>query len=240
VATCYSLGYVVAVFASRPWLKWLETTNVFTAFVVLAVLLALFSPIADPARISVADQVARLEAGAISPDQFDFAFLRFRSGRFGLDALERLKAKQDGKDATRIADRTRLALLSDRPADVQRQPPPPPITSQQRAARLKVIYPKGAALPETFLQQDWSTGPQRYLYPGCLTASVAPICEAMMVDLYGDGSRVVIVVGEGAAAPAAFKQSGNQWTLLGNLTNTGCKGVREALREGKFEIEPPD
>jgi hypothetical protein len=58
VAACYSFGYVVAVLPRRPWLKRLETTNIFTAFVVLAVLLALFSPIADPARISVADQVA--------------------------------------------------------------------------------------------------------------------------------------------------------------------------------------
>jgi hypothetical protein len=96
VAACYALGYAVAVLASHPWLKWLEVTNVFTAFVILGVLLALFSPIADPARISVADQVARLEAGKISLEQFDFAFLRFQSGRFGLDALERLKENQDG------------------------------------------------------------------------------------------------------------------------------------------------
>jgi hypothetical protein len=110
VAACYTFGYGLSVLASGPWLKWLEITNVFTAFVILAVILALFSPIADPARISVADQVARLEAGKVSPDAFDFAFLRFTSGRFGLDALKQLKDKQDGPDASRIAERTSTAL----------------------------------------------------------------------------------------------------------------------------------
>jgi hypothetical protein len=51
VAACYTFGYGLSVLASRPWLKWLEVTNVFTAFVILAVILALFSPIADPPPI---------------------------------------------------------------------------------------------------------------------------------------------------------------------------------------------
>jgi hypothetical protein len=234
VAACYALGYAIAVLANRPWLKWLEITNVSTAFVVLAVLLALFSPIADPARISVADQVARLEAGSISPDQFDFAFLRFQSGRFGLDALERLKTKQDGPNALRIADQARVALLWKNTSEARRKAPLP-ITPQQRAANITVIYPKGQFLPDAFLQQDWSAMPQRYRYPNCLTADVFAFCEAMMVDLDGDGGPEIILLGVGAEA-AAFKQSENQWILLGNITNTGCKGVRDALREGKFEI----
>jgi hypothetical protein len=39
----------------------------------------------------------------IAPDKFDFAFLRFRSGRFGREALDRLMAKQDGPNAELIA-----------------------------------------------------------------------------------------------------------------------------------------
>jgi hypothetical protein len=101
------------------------------------------------------------------------------------------------------------------------------------------VYPKGASLPENFLRQDWLTVQERYRYPSCLTASVAPVCEAMMVDLDGDGGHEIIVLGEGTQA-AAFRQSGTQWVLLGTISNLGCKGVRDALREGKFEIAAPD
>ena len=104
-AACYALGYLLAALKSPQWLKWIEPTNILAAFVVLAVMLALLSPMADPARIAVADQVARLESGRISPEKFDYQFLRFRSGRYGVEALARLRAKQDGPDAARIAER---------------------------------------------------------------------------------------------------------------------------------------
>ena len=57
-----------------------------------------------------------------------------------------------------------------------------------------------------------------------------------MVDLDGDGSPEIIVLGQVASA---FKQSEKQWFLLGNIANTNCKGVRDALKEGKFEIAAP-
>jgi Domain of unknown function (DUF4153) len=226
VAACYTVGYALSVLAGRPWLKWLEATNVFTAFVILAVLLALFSPIADPARISVADQVARLEAGKVSPDAFDFAFLRFRSGRFGLDALKQMKDKQDGPDGPRIAERASTALTSKNLSEVRRAER---ITPQRRAANIAVIYPKGESLPDSFLQQDWSAMSPNP--PPCL--NFGTLCEAIIADLDGDGQPEIIVLGPGAAA---FKQTESRWLLLGNISNIFCKGVRDALREGKFEI----
>jgi hypothetical protein len=237
IAACYALGYAVAVVTGRPRLKRLEDTNVFAAFVTLAVLLALFTPIADPARISVPDQVARLESGKISPDQFDFAFLRFRSGRFGIEALEKLKAKQGGAEALRIADRAHTALQWTNRLDARGEPSVVS-TPQQRAANIKVIYPKGASLPDSFLQQeDW---PQRSPYPTCLRMNASP-CEAMMLDLDGDGTPEVMVFAISDSFPAAaFKQSGNQWVLLGAVLNLGCKEVRDALRVGNFEIGAPE
>ena len=113
VAACYAGGYAVAIVLPRARVRGLESTNVFTSLVILAVLLALFTPIADPARIAVADQVARLESGEISPDKFDFAFLRFQSGRYGRQALERLKRKEDGPDALRIRSRRTRRWIGD-------------------------------------------------------------------------------------------------------------------------------
>jgi uncharacterized protein DUF4153 len=108
--TCYAVGYASAAARRGAWLKLIEITNVVTACVILAMLLALLTPIADPARLSVADQVARLESGKIPPGQFDFNFLRFQSGRYGEQTLERLKSKQDGPNAAEISQAAGEAL----------------------------------------------------------------------------------------------------------------------------------
>ena len=76
IAACYSLGYAFAALRPGRWLARLEPTNIATGVLVVAVIVALFSPIADPARISVDDQLARLENGASSPEKFDYQFLR--------------------------------------------------------------------------------------------------------------------------------------------------------------------
>src|SRR6516162_4070647 len=135
------------------------------------VMLGLLSPIADPARIAVADQEARLESGRISPDEFDFAFLRFRSGRYGLQALDRLRMERGGPNAAHIAELANAAFASNTPfygwppiqrvPPVQRVEPPTPI---DLAAKITVVYPKGQSLPESFLQQDWSAAPDRWRY----------------------------------------------------------------------------
>jgi hypothetical protein len=196
VAACYTLGYGLAAIASRPWLRWIETTNVATAVVILAVILALFSPVADPARIAVTDQVARLEAGRTPVDKFDFAFLRFHGGRYGMAALDRLRQKQDGTDAARIAEKAAAALAAtteygkggavaalDRP------------TPEERAANIVVAYPKGQPLQ----------------------------------ILLSDHRPFVI-----------YKETDGKWILLGDLHNSGCSGVREALLAGKFELAAPE
>jgi Domain of unknown function (DUF4153) len=234
VAGCYAVGYVVALLGGPAWFKRLEITNVLAAFVILAILLALFSPVADPAYISVRSQVARLEAGRIAPDRFDFAFLRFQSGRFGREVLESLTTRKDGPAATQIADRARIALAWKNASEARSSEPP--ATPQERAANISVVYPKGATLPESFLKQDWHT--TDYRFPNCLAARPTTHCEAVIADLDGDGSLEVLVFNAGAAA-AAFKQSEDKWALLGFVSNLVCSGVREALREGKLEFAAP-
>ena len=113
VAACYATGYALAAILSRLALRQLELTNVLTACVIIAVLLALLSPIADPARISVIDQINRLNSGRTAPDKFDFAFLQFRAGRYGKEALQRLGDGTEGPRAPLFAERAKDALRAD-------------------------------------------------------------------------------------------------------------------------------
>ena len=87
LAACYTVGYAAAVALSPTTLKRIEIANFVTAYVFLGLVLALFTPLADPARLMVADQVARLKSGAIPPEKFDFAALKFDGASWGHDAL---------------------------------------------------------------------------------------------------------------------------------------------------------
>jgi hypothetical protein len=217
-------------------LKRLEATNVFTACVVIAVFVALGSPVADPARISVNDQVARLEAGLISPDQFDFAFLRFRSARFGHAALDRLKAKADGPNAAQIARKVSDALAWTSPWEASRKVTR--LTPEDRAANVRVVYPSGGKLPDSFLQQDWNAKTIGWNLPSCLISAVT--CEAVVADVDGDGAPEVLIFGGVTANGTAFKLGADQtWTVLGPVYNANCNGVPEALRRGEVQVVAP-
>ena len=110
VGACFGVGYVVAAARSGALLHGVEGTNVITVLIVVGLLLVLNSPIADPDRISVADQVGRLQSGRISPDEFDFAFLRFGSSRYGTRALLQLANHAEGAQAAVVAERAAKAL----------------------------------------------------------------------------------------------------------------------------------
>jgi hypothetical protein len=238
VGACYALGYTVAAARSRLALREFEITNVVAALAIIAVLLALMTPIADPARISVADQVARLERGDVSPEQFDFAFLRFNAGRYGEQALERLKRMEAGPNAARISFKANEALdwRSPPPARLGAQPQTSP---SQRAQNIKVLHPAGTALPDGFVETDWAGHAQTRQIPPCLTSPKAS-CEAILVDLDDDGTVEVLLFRETGGTGSAFRASGNRsWQFLGTVSGATCQGVRDALRSRKFELRTP-
>jgi hypothetical protein len=89
----YALGYVCAAL-QRRWLAALAPTNVLSAYLMLALVVALNTSLADPFRLSVDSQVARLTSGRVEVDRFDYDFLKYRSGRYGTLALQRRSVLQ--------------------------------------------------------------------------------------------------------------------------------------------------
>jgi hypothetical protein len=233
VAACYGIGYVVSAARSGAQLRGLEATNVVTSLMIVAALMLLRSPIADPDRISVADQVHRLETGRTSPAQFDFAFLRFRAGRHGMEALQRLAANRQGPEAAAIADRAGEVLVARYPMDIKA--PTRRIGPEQRAANITVVQPSGTTLPEQFLQQDWSAlQDSRFQLPRCLFLEAK--CNAAMIDLDGDGQPEILLFDSLVQANSGAFKSGpdNKWDFIGTFTRTACPGVSDALKNGRF------
>jgi hypothetical protein len=233
VAAFYALGYLYAAARFGLPLRGLELVNSVTAMTVVIILLGLLNPVVDPGRISVDSQIARLQSGRVPPDKFDLVFLKFDAGRYGRTALAALAAQPDRDTAGTLAQRASAmqvqrfryqAVVTARLATT---------TPEQRATHVSVIYPSGGVLPESFLRQSWteSTG------PACLSGNGD--CDAVLLDLDGDGKDEVLIVARPNSVTTAFQADGDQWQSLGVLTNSGCSGVREGFRDGKFKLKEP-
>ncbi len=222
VGACYALGYAAAALRAAPWLKPLESTNVVAGVAAVAVLLALFTPLADPARLSVADQLRRLRNGTVSAAEFDYDFLRFGGGRYGKSALEQLAAQGGaaGERATEAQQR-----------DSRQRRQEATITPEIRRANIKV-WPDKRSLPDSFLRQDWSKG---WPLPSCLTAKAE--CEAFFGDLTSDGVAEVLLSASGMIS--AYQEQEGRWELIGRLEPGNCPGLAEAMRAGNLAPAPP-
>jgi hypothetical protein len=244
VATCYAIGYAAAAIGSGLSLRWLEPVNVATTFVIIALFLALMTPLADPARISVSSQLARLQAGIVTPEKFDYMFLRLKAGRYGSDALEALANHTYGPGAAVYAERVRSGRPTGLPSAANMVPPP---SVDKMLANITVVYPKGASFPSGLLERDWTADPRRFALPRCMTADAK--CQAVLIDLDGDGKDEILlftingVVAPGAATTvsgAAFKQQDDKsWRNEGPILNTFCRGFSEALGNGEIELATP-
>ncbi|MFC0242724.1 DUF4153 domain-containing protein [Rhodopseudomonas telluris] len=225
VAACYAIGYAIAVARRRIATSVLATTNIATSLVVIAIALALLSPFADPARLSVADQVARLKDGRADLDRFSFKYLRFDTGRYGVEALRRL-AQDDNAPAIRAKA---VAML-------ERQSRYDPMPEGERIGMIRVAQPPGGELPRDFLTADWSSEKASYLLPLCLK-SASSSCDAILADLDGDGSDEIILDARTGEA-TVFRRTDGQWRYFGTLAGSNCKGVGEKLRSGQFALAP--
>lgn len=224
VGVCYAVGYGVAAVLPGAWMKRLETANVITAFVVVGLILALFSPIADPARLSVSDQLARLAAGKVAPDKLDYRFLRFESGRYGMEALATLKAR--GGDIGRRATEA-LALKERYRRDLAEQPRPRDMASQV------TVWPRDRALPDSFVNRRWDDDPRS---PARCDGKDDK-CEATFADLNGDGREEILLAFSGAVTVYEEATPG-AWRVVGWTDSLNCDGDGVAVGEGRVKVAP--
>jgi hypothetical protein len=222
VAAGYAVGYTLAAVRPGAWMRTLEATNIAMAFVVIAVLLALCMPLADPRRLSVNDQVARLEKGKVRAEAFDYQFLRFDAGRFGHEALDRLKASRNAEVAKHASAAS---------AQTARIYPSEPVRPEQKPQI--TFHPRGARPPEGFLTA-MTAGPR---FGGCLSGGA--VCDATLLDVTGDGQPEVLVTSGWEIEVVGAGQDGG-WRKLGTF-QPPCSGFdsRAAVRDGKLSAATP-
>lgn len=224
VGAVYAAGYGWAALApflrKTAWMKPLERTNVIAAVLTVAVILALFSPLADPARLSVADQTARLKRGAVSAARFDYAFLRFGAGKTGRAALADLAKSSDAE----IARRAREAQAAASRYEVKQAPVPP-------RAPTVTAWPEGATLPPAFLAPAAAGDPRH-------ACGRSDSCVAALRDLNGDGRDEILLATVGRIALFAAEPDG-RWTHRGDYRIPYCPGDA-APKDLREEVKRPD
>jgi hypothetical protein len=234
VAAVYAFGYAAAAVLSLlggVWMALVARVNIAAAFLVLAILLLLFTPIGDPARLAVRAQVARLQSGAVTAKAFDFDYLRNQGARYGRDALAELSTGSFGADTDTVHRMAKAAL-----AGVSTTLP----ATRTDLADNIIVYPSSRALPRGFLEQDWSKDGGA---PGCLTAPNVR-CDAFFGDFDGDGNEDVVLIGEATSSSSFFwgtilsRRPDKTWTEVANI-NGNCAGMLDALKQGRASIEPP-
>ena len=228
VGIAYAAGYGFAALSPfwrrGDWMRPLEPTNVATALLSVAVILALFSPLADPARLSVADQTARLARGAVTPDKFDYRFLRFESGRAGEAALARLAASSNADIATRAkAARAAENRYGNEAAGA------PDVTPRIEA------WPEGTPLPAGFTAAVPADDDRA-------TCDRPGECVGTLMDMNGDGRPEILLARQNSLIIYVRADDGG-WIATGRGSQPFCPGKtridpRVALKAGT--VKPVD
>lgn len=100
VAVAYGIAWLMAVvrgWKQGEWRERVRRANLHLAVLICGVAMFLALPILDFGTISARQQVARLESGKVSAEDFDYSALRWDFGVAGREALARL---EKGADAT--------------------------------------------------------------------------------------------------------------------------------------------
>ncbi len=224
VGAAYAIGYGLGALVpflrkGSPWMDALETTNVVAAVLTVAVILALFTPIADPARLSVADQVARLDSGKVAADKFDYGFLQNGGGKVGRAALARLAGSNDAD----VSGRARQAQADLAAADVAPEDVRPMIET----------LPGAPALPEPFFQIVGGPGDAR------LACRAAGDCIAVLGTSVGFPQGDVLLVQQGMISLFSEDAEYGTYWPQGFYAPVVCGGqssvdARDLLRQGKL------
>ena len=91
---CFSFSYLVGIITKRDnWLEPLSKINIVMGWVVLVSMLAVNSPLLNFQSLSTNSQIARLDAGKVTIEKFDYYYFEYSLGRQGYLAMQLLKQK---------------------------------------------------------------------------------------------------------------------------------------------------
>jgi Domain of unknown function (DUF4153) len=189
MACIYVLGYSFSWLQRTRWMATMARTNVLAAGLLCLALMALLSPVAQIQRLGVSMhlQHMRQQGADKSPD---WHYLRWQSGRFGLQALTAMATGQDKAASAQWATQARQKLAQKNRYETTENMMQG-MTQDNILSAFKV-WPEKRTLPITFLK--WLQQAQDV--PGFITVCFnRPPCSLWIGDLNGDGQEELVLFG---------------------------------------------
>ncbi|WP_419420903.1 DUF4153 domain-containing protein [Legionella sp. D16C41] len=212
IGTSYAISYALAAMLPKKRFILFTYGNIATAFLILIILLALNTPLVDPARLFVANQLFRLQSGKVTPEKFDFAALQSKGLRFGQQALQKLQTTT-GQGTQYLQAKAKETTTS------------------------LIVHTSKGKLPSSFLSQHWSSMDGSITIPFCLRGMGK--CDAWQVEDLQKNSLIIVL--ENSTFTGFKKNRSNQWTAIGHwLIPYQCsEQIRKAAIAGKFKLVSP-
>ncbi len=235
VGCIYAAGYALAALWPGRWMQPLQPTNILAAFAWVGLIVGMITPLASPTRLSVNDQVSRLLAGTTLPDKFDFDLLRFNTGRYGLDALNRLAADRGSPQRVVIADGAAAALKRTTPV-------PKPSEDAMTADTLRkgiTVFPAGSTLPDSLLTQDWTAKGANPLENCVRNATKPQGCQALLADIDSDGRVDVLLRQNHWSIIALGQEPSGTWIQRGTFQTGQCGAPTFDFSSPGVSLAPP-
>lgn len=241
LALAFGVGYSAAVVVPGRWMAAIEPVNVYLTIFNCVLLFTLLTPIGSPDRLSVTNQVERLNAGKVSVDNFDWWLLHDQTSSYGTKALAKLTTSQNAKIAAK-AKAVQENKLG--PTPYYRGLDVANVRAATRAdiAALPVVFPKGARLPDSFLNidlkerdnspADWVDCLSFAAINPALGNNVAP-CKFALLDLSGDGTAEVLLHSQ--ASVLVFAERNGTWRYVASIA---IDGLDAAFDSGNLRGAP--
>ncbi|WP_203142811.1 DUF4153 domain-containing protein [Marinobacter mangrovi] len=219
----FTLTYAVIIpWCRRRALCGIRTANQWLALLVAAILILIHTPFADLRHWSAQSQVNRLISGRVTPEAFDYRYLRFELGQYGRDALEALGQSDFAKNHPVVGLRIEtVSTLDNRWQDL------PDIKADDLSAirRVVEVTPEGALVPDSLLRRFIDDA------PGCLTWKQH--CRLVRVEDAVPGPQWWGLTVQSYPPGRVYEARDDDWLQIGTVSGRTCaKAMVLRLKDG--------
>jgi len=247
ILAAYSAGYSAAVvFFRANWKKWVQRINPPMSIAVLLISLSFHLPPIEPYSFSAGNQVARLKDGRSPIYKFDFAYLQFKLGYPGKQALSAIE-----RDEILAANPFIVTAISNaRNSTFYRRTSASPGPTQLELRNLSAyvsIYPPDFQIPADAIDY-WMAQKEvaRFIFPRCIRYTDPDwTCAVFQVDLNGDGRNDLALLHSENSMRTLLKNADGSWSDGPRLKATDAtveaerkKDLLQAMAQGRFHVSP--
>ncbi|GGD16327.1 DUF4153 domain-containing protein [Aquisalinus flavus] len=210
-AGAYAIAYFVSALLPSGW-ELIRRANLGLAGLVFLVAILVQTPLFNAWSWTVNDQIARLERGAVSADEFDYAYFHFVLGKAGERGLDRLAADTSLPDHDLILEKIEAVRAAENQWDFRNEIY---MSRDTIAAAIEdgsiELLPSGTALPPGLADYFRNTG---WSVRSCVDGN-ADACLLLRTEVFNADDQFVLFrqFGETSVSVALLADGAEGWQI---------------------------